>query len=150
MAADSAETDSDKSYSTCVETYSTLRVFSDGFPPEEITKRLGIEPTDAFPKGEIFGQGKLLRKTNGWFYCTKAQSNSNDTRCHIDLILAALDGKAASIRDLSVNGCDIDIFSFWVSSGQGGPCLTSKQMLKLGELGIDVGWDVYLDDEDAS
>src|SRR5688572_9839067 len=88
----------DDSYSTCVETYSTLRIFSDTISPDEITKLLQIQPTDRFQKGDSHSQGKLKRKTNGWFYSTEKLSPSKDTRRHMDLILNALDGREEAVK----------------------------------------------------
>src|SRR3974390_2933822 len=130
-------------YPTCAETYSTLRIFSDKIPPDEITRILGIEPTRAFSKGDAYSRRKLERKSNGWFYSTKELSKSKDTRKHIDFILAAIDGKEDAIRSLCNQGCKIDLCSYWVSTGQGGPWLVPCQMLKLGNLGIEIWWDVY-------
>src|SRR6185369_13363926 len=97
----------DDAYPTCAETHSTLRVFSDGLAPDEITKILQIEPTDAFRKGDSHSRGKLHRKTNGWFYSTKTLSDSKDTRRHIDMILAALEGKVDSVDKIHHQGCKI-------------------------------------------
>jgi hypothetical protein len=138
----------DDSYPTCVTTYSTLRVYSDDIAPDEITKLLQIEPTKAFQRGDSLGGGKLQRKTNGWFYSTKKLSSSKDTRRHIDLILATLDGKVDSVKKLQLKGCKIDISSYWLSIGQGGPWLMPQQMLKLGTLDIAVWWDIYFSKED--
>src|SRR5579859_3905963 len=128
----------DDSYPTCVEIYSTIRVFSDDIAPDEITNLLKIQPSETFRKGDSHNRGKLKRKANGWFYCTKDLSSSKDGRRHIDLILAALDGKGASVQELQSRGCEIDITSYWSSTGQGGPWLMPEQMLKLGALGIDI------------
>jgi len=140
--------DYDDSYSTCVETHSTLRVFSDHITPDEITKLLQIEPTSAFRKGDSYSHGKLKRKANGWFYSTEQLSSSKDTRRHIDLILATLDGKDDSVQKLHIEGCKIDLTTYWVSVGQGGPWLMPRQMLKLGTLGIEIWWDIYFADKD--
>jgi len=138
----------DHAYATCTSTYSTLRVFSDDIAPEEITKLLQVEPTSSFRKGDTHSQGRLQRKANGWFFSTEQKSQSKDTRFHIDLVLAALEGKDRILEGLQERGCKIDITSYWVSSdGQGGPALMPKQMLLLGKLGIGVWWDVYFHPE---
>ncbi len=135
-------------YPSCRRTYSTLRVLSDAHVPDEVTALLKFEPTRAFRKGEPHAQGRLQRKTNGWFYSTKGLSDSRDTRRHIDMILTALDGRKDAIEQLQARGCLIDITSFWESSsGDGGPWLMPYQMRKLGELGIEVWWDVYFGNE---
>src|SRR5687768_8907580 len=122
----------DDSYSTCVETYSTRRISSDTISPDEITKLLQIQPTNRFQKGDSNSQGKLKRKTNGWFYSTEKLSPSKDTRRHMDLILNALDGREEAVKKLHLDGCKIDITTYWVSVGQGGPWLMPQQMLTLG------------------
>lgn len=132
------------SYATCVTTYSTLRVFSESISPDEITGVLQIEPTDRFRNGESRDKGRFIHKTNGWFYSTEKLSSSKDTRRHIDLILTALEGREEAIQKLLSMGCRIDISSYWGSVGHGGPWLMPEQMLKLGTLGIEVWWDVYL------
>ena len=138
------------SYPTCVATYSTLRVFSDDFAPEEITKSLRIEPTKAFRKGDLHAQGRLHRKTNGWFYSTEKLCDSTDTRRHLDTILAALGDRIELIKGLHEKGCSIDITCYWASSGQGGPWLMPQQMLKLGLMGISIWWDIYFQEGEVA
>jgi hypothetical protein len=140
----------DDSYPTCAETYSTLRIFSDELAPDEITKILQIEPTDSFRKGDSHSGGRLRRKANGWFYSTEKRCDSKDTRRHIDMVLTALEGKLSAVEKIQNRGCKIDITSYWVSTGQGGPWLMPAQMLSLGKLGIAVWWDVYFADEDKT
>jgi hypothetical protein len=145
--SETPHTDYDDSYATCVKTYSTLRIFSDDLAPEEITDLLHIEPTRSFRKGDLHNHGKLQRKTNGWFYCTENLSDSKDGRRHLDMILAALEGKLDAVKALQARGCQSDIISYWMSVGQGGPWLMPEQMLKLGALNIAVWWDINFADE---
>lgn len=142
------ESEYDDSFPTCVETNSTLRIYSNDITPDEITKVLQIEPTKTFRKDESHALGKLQRKTNGWFYSTNKLSRSKDTRRHLDIILRVLEGKSDLVGALRARGCKIDIMSYWVSIGQGGPWLMAEQMLKLGTLGISVWWDIYFREED--
>jgi hypothetical protein len=53
-----------------------------------------------------------------------------------------------SVKKLHLMGCKIDITTYWVSIGQGGPWLMPQQMLRLGTLGIGVWWDIYFESED--
>jgi hypothetical protein len=134
----------DDAFPTCSETFSTLRIFSDDIRPNEITERLGLQPTKTYCKGELHGKGQLPRKTNGWYYTTSKILTSRDNRRHVDLILAALENKLEAINELHARGCKMDIMNYWVSaSGEGGPWLMPPQMLKLGELRIQIWWDVY-------
>ena len=137
----------DDAYATCAETFSTLRVFSQSMLPDEITALLNLAPTRSFNKGSPYCRGKLHRITNGWFYSTEKLVDSKDTRRHIDMILAALDGKIQAVDKIkSSEGGKIDLMSYWVSRGQGGPWLMPDQMLKLARLGISVWWDIYFDE----
>jgi hypothetical protein len=134
----------------CTRTYSTLRIFSDEVDPESFSKTLGLEPTDSFRTGDAYSICKLTRKQNGWFLSTESSMDSQDTEEHIGFILAKLDGKREVVAALHAAGCHLDIFSLWRFDGQGGPSLTAEQMLLLGNLGIEVCWDVYADEEPAS
>ena len=135
----------DDSYPTSVETYSTFRIFSECLEPENVSDILQIKPTRSFKKGERKSEinSKLQYQTNGWFYSTEGLCTSSDTRRHIDMILAILEGKMESINTLHAKGCEMDIVSYWESKGQGGPLLMPLQMSKLGSYGIAVWWDVY-------
>lgn len=134
-------------YPTCEETYSTLRIFSDEISPSEVEKALKITPTKSFKKGEPFGRNRLFRKAHGWFFSTRKLTTSRDTRRHVDLILEALEGKEKAMKMLLKKGCKIDVTSYYLSNGQGGPALWPHQMLKLGKLGIEIWWDVYFNEE---
>jgi hypothetical protein len=142
------QSDYDDNYATCKFTTSTLRIFGDKTSPAEITKILKLKPTRSFQKGESFNKGRLFRKTNGWFLETKKPVKSKDTRRHIDFILQAIERKHRAIKLLRQRGCKLDIVSYFVSCGQGGPALWPYQMLKLGKLNIEVWWDVYFHEED--
>jgi hypothetical protein len=138
----------DDSYPTCAETFATLRIFSDDFAPEEITATLDIQPTSTFRKGESHGGGRFQRKVNGWFYTTQQITNSRDFRRHLDLILDRLSGRSGAVKTLQAKGCQMDIMSFYVSFGQGGPWLMPRQMRALGALDLSIWWDIYFRRED--
>jgi hypothetical protein len=42
----------------------------------------------------------------------------------------------------------MDICSYWVGIGQGGPQLHPAQMRELGALGLAVWWDIYFEAEE--
>jgi hypothetical protein len=137
----------DDSYPTCFETFSTLRIFSDGLAPAEVTASLALEPTKTFRKDDPHSQGKLRRKTNGWFYTTEHLTDSRDFRRHLDIIVDALEGRKDAVLALQSKGCKVDIMTYYVSTGQGGPWLMPDQMLKLGLLGIEIWWDIYFQEQ---
>ena len=142
------DSDYDEDDATCVETHSTLRIFSDHLTPEEITAAVGIEPSETFRKGDLHSRGRLRREAHGWFFSTEGRCDSKDGRRHINLILEACAGKDEAFARIRPDCAPIDIVSYYLSAGQGGPCLTPRQMLRLGALGFEVWWDVYFLDDD--
>ena len=136
-------------YPTCAQTYATFRIFSDDLLPAEITNILNFIPTKSHHKGQSKGKsGRYKYKSNGWFYGTEDLVNSRDTRAHIDEILTALQNRKDAILKLQQLGCQMDIINYFVSYGQGGPCLEPEQMVLLGDLKIGIWWDTYFTDKD--
>jgi len=141
-------------YASCVETYATLRIFSDDSPPEEISAQLALEPTTSFKKGEPFSaRVQRPRPQHGWLLCTKGLVDSKDTRRHIDWLLDRVFPVASAFARVTKDGTLSDVYSFWVSArGQGGPMLSPSQMQRLATLGVECMYDVYFrgNDEGAS
>jgi hypothetical protein len=127
----------------CLETYATVRIWSNDLTPDEISDALGIEPTRKFGKGELHAAGKLQRKANGWFYSTEQLTDTKEFEQHLDLILRTFKEKAEALKSLRAKNCQMDICTYWVSNGQGGPELSPEQMLALGTLGFMIWWDIY-------
>jgi hypothetical protein len=137
----------DDDYPTCKSTFATLRIFSDTVSPTDITTKLQLDPTESFKKGDTMGSRGGSRKFNGWFLSSESLINSRDTRRHIDWILAKIKDKATEISSLYADGVEIDISCAWVSTGQGGPVISTPQMSLLSALDIEVWWDVYFDQD---
>ncbi len=139
-------------YPTCAETYSTFIVYSDLIDPDEVTKRLGIMPTEVCRKGHARNPGNpnsFVYKRNMWGLSTRCYIDSRDTRRHLDWLLARLSDKALEINELVRLGAEVTISAYWASaSGQGGPMITPEQSSQLGELGIELWYDVYFYNED--
>ena len=145
--------DYEDDYPTCLETYATLRVFSDALSPAEISQAIGKDPTSSFRTGErrtsFAGAKNPNHATNGWFYSTKSVSKSRDCRRHLDLLAEAVLRTPEVLAKLRERGCTMDVTIFYVYT-QGGPTLSPGQMRVLADAGIDVWWDLYRDggDED--
>ena len=70
--------------------------------------------------------------------------NSKDSRRHIDYLVDNLLPIRERLKILASQGAEIDISCFWLSkSGQGEPTLSPPQLSKLGELGIELRFDIY-------
>lgn len=135
----------DDDYPTCLETYATLRIFSDALTPAEVTSFLGISPSESFSKGEPVGSKGHVRRHSGWLLSSKGKVVSRDTKRHLAWLLDQLKSKKAAIQSIHNSGGDMDISCYYVSVGQGGPTMVAEQMVELGRLGLDVWWDIYFD-----
>jgi hypothetical protein len=75
---------------------------------------------------------------------TEGITASRDVRRHVAWILDRLAGKDEILRSLQTEECRIDIFCYWLSAdGHGGPILCPAIMRRLGELELEVGFDIY-------
>jgi Domain of unknown function (DUF4279) len=135
----------DDDYPTCKKTYTTLRIFSESISPQKITTLFGIDPTDSFVKDDAIGKCSAKQKQNGWFLSTETKVLSKDFRRHLDWIISVIIDYDDAVKNLHLNGAEIDISCYWVSMGQGGPAMSCQQMKQLGHLGIDIWWDIYFD-----
>jgi hypothetical protein len=133
----------DDHYATCAKTYATLAITH--MDPSTITERLGIEPTDSQRKGELIRPDSTrIAHFDGWFLSTKGLVESRDSRRHIDSILDRPDGKSAEIHRLQSGGCEMGVWCYWLSArGQGGPTMSPRQMRRLGELNLELWFDLY-------
>ena len=138
--------DYDDSYATCIETYATLRIYSKDILLADISNSLGVEPTKSHAKGELkftTKEGVVKHyEMNNWFYSSKDLVNSRDCRRHIDFVIDNAMMNINSVEELKKQNCEMDISVFYVYS-QGGPTLSTKQMTKLAERGIDIWWDLF-------
>jgi len=130
----------------CIETFATLRVFSKEIHPDEITKTLDVSPTNTSPI-DLESKYKKRREFHLWSFSTKDLSKSVSNAEHLELIFKSLEGKSDKLNILREQGCDTDIFCFWVSSGQGGPIADLELMKEAVKLGLPISWDMYFDGE---
>ena len=110
---------------TCLETYATLRLFSDDVHPDRVTELLGISPTETIPRDPA-GKYRVRRENHLW----RLESR-----------------KRAALDELRSLGCEIDIVNYFVSSGQGGPELDAPTIDALSQLRLPIWWDIYFGDE---
>ena len=128
--------------STCLETYATLRIFSESMTPDEIGEALEVDATRA-RLADPESRNPRARVWHGWFWGSKGQVAGTDNLHHSGAILGLLEGKEKALDQLRARGCRIDIICYWVSKGQGGPQLDSATLKSLAALDLPVWWDVY-------
>jgi hypothetical protein len=134
-------------YPTCARTFVTLRIYPESLDPDEVTARLGIQPTSWQRRGQVrnpASERPVPAKLHGWFLTSKGAVESRDVRRHLAWLLAQLGPRADAIRDLQAGGCRMDVFCYWLSrNGHGGPAVSPAQMSQLARLGLELGFDVY-------
>ena len=127
---------------TCLETYATLRIFSESMAPNEIGNLLGVDATRSVP-ADPTSQIVRRRVTNFWAWSSEDAVSAVDNLQHIAAIISVLEGRADKLDRLRARGCQIDISCYWVSTGQGGPQLDSATLKSLAALDLPIWWDVY-------
>ena len=133
---------------SCLETFASLRIFSQSLHPDEIGRALGIQATDPRPM-EPDSKYRPRREYHYWDWCSKSSVESTDGIEHVRAVLQILQGKEQQLSQLREAGCAIDVCCYWVSSGQGGPFLDVPALTTLAHLGLEIWWDVYFGkDED--
>ena len=131
---------------SCLETFATLRIFSDSMHPDEIESILGLTATSKFPRDET-SRYRHRRETHGWLFTTENTVESRDNGEHLKVIIALLTPRAEALHRLQSLGCNTDIFCYWISSGQGGPGLDVEMMERLCSLKLAISWDMYFGEE---
>ena len=132
---------------SCLETYATLRIFSEAIHPAEISRVLGIDATRARHR-DANSKYRHERENHYWGWCSDSFVQSLDGIAHVRAIVSVLQGKEQELAQLRTAGCNIDVCCYWVSSGQGGPSLDTLALTDLSRLGLDIGWDVYFGKEE--
>ncbi|WP_394833962.1 DUF4279 domain-containing protein [Pendulispora rubella] len=148
----SRRTPYDDNYETCLETRTVFTVYPKRISPDELTRRLGLEPSSTQRAGEArtnsLGRQRVV-PVNGWFLSSEGHVTSNDLRRHLDWLLAKLQPVNAAISALQ-NEVDVSmsVNCIWWSRGSGGPTLWPEQMLALANLDLECAFDIYFVDED--
>lgn len=140
-------------YPSCGEARAALLVYTPGFSPDEVTTRLGIQPSQVRKLGEAIqnSSGRTrIAKSSFWELSSEGQVDSLDMRRHIDWLTDLLTPRATELLGLQeVPGVVMALTCVWYSrSGHGGPVLWPEQMRALADLNLECSFDIYfLDDE---
>jgi hypothetical protein len=132
---------------TCLETFATLRIFSQSNDPETISSVLGIDPTDSAAI-DPNARARRRREWHRWEWCSRYSIQGVDNLRHVRAITHLLQGKKKELEQLRSSDCEIDICCYFISSGQGGPALDMPTLKELTELELEIWWDVYFGKEE--
>ena len=121
-----------------------LRVSSDNLEPNDITRTLGITPTQVRKKGERRSQGSVWGE-NVWSYEVFPEEGESwpDLENGLNKLLSVIKPVQSQLRSYS-SGSNIYIWcGHFTSSFDGGPTLSPALLRSLGESGITLMLDTY-------
>ena len=123
----------------------TLRFFGDDLDPNEITSRLGCQPTVGAKMGEVWttarGAEKIAR-TRTWRLDANTMRPS-DLNAQVAELLAPLNDDLSVWIDLTVR-YKADVFcGIWMEQSNEGTDLSAKTLRNLGARGLPLEIDIY-------
>jgi len=130
----------------------SFRIMGDDLDPTIITTLLGIEPDHKHKKGDSntgkAKSGKIIYyspySSGMWAIKSKLDKHSRIQE-HIESILEQLVPKKEMLEKLHNDGFEMDFYCgyFFEKTPQPGLWITSDTLKKMGDLGIDLGIDLY-------
>lgn len=125
----------------------SIRIIGDGLDPNEITKLLNIEPSEAHKKGDEnvkkSKSGKLMVfspfDTGLWAY-SSCEDKEVSLESHIKCLLTVFEPSWEKLKDICNRGYRIDLFCgvFSSSNGQTGISIGHDIIKKLSEVNISI------------
>lgn len=122
--------------------FATLRMIGKDLDPDEVTERLGLNPTNSHKQGDVRGHGTWPQ--GYWEITSQARVVSTDLALHIEWLLDQIEPVREEFISLISSGIRADMFCFWESqTGNGGPSFKPKLMARLANLDLELGLDIY-------
>ena len=119
-----------------------LRVEHDTAEPQVVTAALGIAPTSVGHRGDLLRAGDPLL-CSVWVLSSAWVVHSKDVAAHFRWLLAHIEPRSSTLRDLRGRGFRMEIHCLWVGAGgYGGPELTADTLQSLANLGLDLCFDI--------
>lgn len=128
------------------ECFATLRIDALDLDPRDVTRRLGMEPTASWHRGDLKGHGRSGHRyeRGGWRWTTSSEA-SDDLNRPLAELLSELRSRREVLREFLSEGAQVDVFAFWATRKSAGPWLEPEQMAGMAELGVPLLVDVYKD-----
>ncbi len=123
-----------------------LAIRSDDVPPDEVTQRIGLQPTRTRVKGTPFGRRNSGAVTKTHLWALDAPETPGELDEKVDFVVKAIEGVAPAIAELRP-ACSIElviVYEGWVgNSSLGEVCLTPKATQVLARAGCGLDVDIY-------
>jgi hypothetical protein len=142
----------DDSYGTCQQTSAAFRIWHVDLHPAHISQQLGLLPSWSYqcgaPRSSPNGRLLLPYKFGIWGFATEGKVQSRDLRRHLDWLLDHLAPAAVLLHQWQSEGYRTDVFCNWVRlGGTGGPTLSPRNMVRLAQLNLELGFEWWSVDE---
>jgi hypothetical protein len=111
-------------------------------PVDELTKRVGLQPTKAWQVGDIFPPVPVPRKFSAWHLKSRL-SSSEEVERHVLDVLDQIRGREAVFRDLSREFCVRMQCVGYYSDYNPGFRLESDVVRRVAECGMMLDLDAY-------
>ena len=140
----------------CLLAHATFRVLGKELDPDEVTRALGLEPTQSLRSGQLVPTPTRIRRqeTGVWLLKSEGRVGSTSLERHLVHLLDLLEPGLPALDELRrTRGLTTDFFCFWLSAtGHGGPIFSAELLSRVAAIGAELGIDFYggveSDDED--
>jgi hypothetical protein len=122
----------------------TLRIIGDGLVPDEITRRLGCNPTHAQAKGDVIRKnGRERIAVTGMWRLKAEERDPEDLNVQIAEIFGRLNPDPNVWASLS-REFRMDLFcGLFMARGHDGVSLSPEALVALGSRGVKLALDIY-------
>ena len=126
----------------------SLRIFGDDLAPDEVTQLLGCPPTIAYIKGQPRRpESKHFWRFGGWLLDAD-DAEPEDLDAQLNHILNQINPDLSLWREQILARFRVDFFcGLYMRGGNSGLILSPATMLRLAERELEIGFDVYDQDE---
>lgn len=132
--------------------YASLRLKGDRLDPDKVSRVLGLEPTLAYRKGDVYrrqGDREARGRTNLWLYTTRGQIDSAELEEHLKLLLLRMEGNQEHRRPLvalvAKAEADAEVICFWYGPpGSHPPVIGSDLRETFERAGARIETDFYV------
>ncbi len=124
----------------------TLRFFGDNLDPEEITAKLGIQPTKCCRKGDIYWQGRYRQtQTTGKWILRKSRRADRDLSTEVDSLMKQLTQDYAVWYELTSRFDASILCGLWLAKWNGATELEVQTLQALSARRLRLELDLYFD-----
>ena len=109
--------------------------------PAELTKRIGLDPTDTFRIGEL--RGRVPAKENEWRLRSPLPKTEQDLRKHVATLLELLAPRSEQIAiEARKCACGIQLVGYFYTANYG-TFLSSDQVRSIAAMSLSLDFDFY-------